>query len=214
MLCLMPAAGSIGTDAMKTEMRLLFGPIAAAIFLSGIICLALLVPGYSHLNQSISAIGKLGTPMRIPFALMIACYASSLLIFASGIYRLADKVKAPKVPAYWLGFLALTQFGIALFATPHPLHNIFGLLGLLGNLVPLVLAYAWRRAGPKNLITISWSLGLLVLAMLILNLSELFPESALWQLVKPYPGVAQRLFVTVWLVWLIAAGLMMRQTRH
>jgi hypothetical membrane protein len=202
-----------GKRLMKTETRLLFGPVAAIIFFSGVVCLALFVPGYSHLHQSISAIGKMGTPMRIPFALVIACYAGSLLIFASGIYRVAVESRVSKVPAYWLGFLALTQFGIAIFATPHPLHNIFGLLGLLGDLVPLVLAFAWRRIGPQNLTVISWILGLLVLAALILNLSELVPQSALWQLVEPYPGLAQRVFVAVWLTWLIAAGVTMRRKR-
>jgi hypothetical protein len=150
--------------------------------------------------------------MRIPFALVIAFYAGSLLVFASGMNQLATKIGATKLPVYWLSFLAMTQFGIAIFATPHPLHNIFGLLGLLGDLVPLVIAVAWRRVELNNLILISWILGLLVLAALILNLSELVPKSAMWQLVKPYPGLAQRLFVAVWLSWLVAAGLVMRKS--
>jgi hypothetical membrane protein len=196
---------------MRTETRLLFGPIAAAIFFAGVTCLALFVPGYSHLQQSISAIGRLGTPMRLPFALVVACYACSLLIFASGIFRVAARSRAPKLPAYWVGYLALTQLGIAVFATPHPLHNIFGLLGLFGDLAPLALAFTWRRAGPRRLIVISCLLGLMVLGSIVLNLSELFPQSALWQLVEPYPGLAQRLLVAVWLAWLVAAGAMMRR---
>jgi len=199
---------------MKTETRLLFGPVAATIFFVGVIGLALLVPGYSHLQQSISAIGRLGTPMRTPFALVIACYSASILIFASGIYSLAVARGASKLPAYWLGFLALTQLGIAVFATPHPLHDMFGLLGLLGDLVPLVLAFTWRRVGPRNIVAISFGLGLLVFATLILNLSELFPQSALWQLEEPYPGLAQRLFVVVWLTWLVVAGVAMRRPQR
>jgi len=151
--------------------------------------------------------------MRTPFALVIACYSASLFIFASGIFCVAVARGASKLPAYWLGFLALTQLGIAVFATPHPLHNIFGLLGLLGDLVPLVLAFAWRRVGPHNLIVVSWCLGLLVFAMLVLNLSELFPQSALWRLIEPYPGMAQRLFVAPWLAWLVASGLVMRRAK-
>jgi len=198
---------------LRTETRLIFGPVAAGILFIGVACLALLVPGYSHLHQSISAIGKLGTPMRFPFALVFICYACSLLIFASGIFRVAAESGAPKLPAYWVGFLALTQLGIAVFATPHPLHNIFGLLGLLGYLSPLVLAFTWR-AGPHSFIVISYVLGSMVLGTIVLNLSELFPQSALWQLVSPYPGLPQRLHVTVWLAWLITAGVMMRRQQH
>ena len=199
---------------MRTEARLIFGPVAAAIFFAGVAGLALLVPGYHHLQQSISAIGRLGTPMRIPFALVFVCYACSLLIFASGIFRVADGCGAPRLPAYWLGGYALTQFGIAIFATPHPLHNIFGLLGGLGLLAPLVLAFTWRRAGPRSLVVTSTVLGLMVLGTIVLNLSELFPRSALWQLVSPYPGLGQRLLVAVWLAWLVAAGVMMRRQEN
>jgi hypothetical membrane protein len=200
------------SQSMTTETRLIFGPVAAAIFFIGVACLALLIPGYSHVQQSISAIGRLGTPMRVPFALIFVCYACSLLIFASGIFRFAAKNRASKLPAYWIGCLALTQLGIAVFATPHPLHNIFGLFGLLGDLAPLVLALTWRRSGPRSLIIISYVLGLMVLGSIVLNLSELLPQSALWQLVRPYPGLAQRFLVAVWLAWLIAAGVVMRRS--
>jgi hypothetical membrane protein len=199
---------------LRTETRLIFGPVAAAIFFVGVACLALLIPGYSHVQQSISAIGKLGTPMRIPFALVIACYACSLLIFASGVFRVAAKSGAPKLPAYLIGYYALTQLGIAVFATPHPLHNVFGLLSMLGYLAPLALAFTWRRVRPHSLIVISYLLGLVVLVAIVLGLSELFPQLGLWQLVSPYPGLVQRLLVAGWLPWVIAAGVMMRRQQH
>ncbi|HWY65216.1 MAG TPA: DUF998 domain-containing protein [Rhizomicrobium sp.] len=201
---------------MRTETRLMFGPVAAVIFFAGVAGLALLVPGYSHLQQSISAIGKLGSPTRIPFALVFVCYACSLLVFASGLFRAAAKRGAPKLSAYLLCWYALTQLGIAVFATPHPLHNIFGLLSFLGLLAPLALAFIWRRAAlkgdwPTSLVVVSFVLGALVLGSLVLNLSELFPQSALWQLLSPYPGLGQRLLVAVWLAWLVTAGLLMRR---
>ncbi len=74
---------------MGTERRLLFGPIAAIIFFFGVLGLSLLIPGYSHVHQDISTIGRLGTRLRIPFAIVIACYACSLTIFATGIFNAA-----------------------------------------------------------------------------------------------------------------------------
>lgn len=149
--------------------------------------------------------------MRIPFALVFVFYACSLLIFASGIFRMAVQRGAPTLPAYLIGYYALTQLGIAVFATPHPLHNIFGLLSMLGYLAPLALAFTWRHAGPHSLIVFSYLLGLIVLAAIVLGLSELFPQSGLWQLVSPYPGLVQRLLVAAWLPWLIASGAIMRR---
>ncbi|HKU63659.1 MAG TPA: DUF998 domain-containing protein [Rhizomicrobium sp.] len=199
------------SQLMKTETRLIFGPVAAAIFFVGVTGLALLIPGYSHVQQSISVIGKLGTPLRIPFSLVIACYACSLLIFASGIFQVAAKTGSPKLPAYMIGYYAFTQLGIAVFATPHPLHNVFGLLSMLGYLAPLTLAFTWRRIGPHSLIVISYLLGLVVLVAIVLGLSELFPQLGLWQLVSPYPGLVQRLLVAGWLPWFIAASVIMRR---
>jgi hypothetical membrane protein len=198
---------------MRTETRLMFGPVAAVIFFAGVAGLALLVPGYSHLQQSISAIGKLGSPTRIPFALVFVCYACSLLVFASGLFRAAAKRGAPKLSAYLLCWYALTQLGIAVFATPHPLHNIFGLSSFPGLLAPLALAFTWRRVGPTSLVVVSFVLGAMVLGSLVLNLSELFPQSALWQLLSPYPGLGQRLLVAVWLAWLMTASLLMRREK-
>lgn len=196
---------------MRTETRLIFGPVAAAIFFVGVASLAFLIPGYSHVQQSISAIGKLGTPMRIPFALVIAGYAGSLLIFASGIFRTAAKRAASKLPAYLIGYYAFTQLGIAVFATPHPLHNVFGLLSMPGYLAPLALAFIGRRVGPHSLIVISYLLGLVVLGAIVLGLSELFPQLGLWQLMSPFPGLVQRLLVAAWLPWLAAAGIIIRR---
>jgi hypothetical protein len=196
---------------MRTETRLIFGPVAAAIFFVGVVCLALLIPGYSHVHQDISTIGKLGTPLRIPFAVVIACYACSLLVFASGIFRTAARRAAARLPAYMIGYYALTQLGIAIFATPHPLHNIFGILSMPGYLTPLVLAFVWRRIGPHGLIVISCVLGFVVLVSIVLGLSELFPQLGLWPLVSPWPGLVQRLLVVAWLPWLTIAGIVMRR---
>lgn len=195
---------------MRTQTRLLFGPLAAAIFLVGVFGLALLIPGYSHVQQSISAIGRLGTPLRLPFAIVIACYAGSLLVFAAGIFRAAGS-GGSRLPACLLGYYAVTQLGIAVFATPHPLHNVFGVASMLGYLTPLVFAFTWRQSGFRGLIVLSWLLGLVVLAAIVLGLSELVPQLGLWQLVSPFPGLVQRLLVAGWLPWLAVTGFGLRR---
>jgi hypothetical protein len=48
----------------NSNYRLLFGPLAAAILCFGIIGLALLLPGYSHVRQTVSEIGEISSPAR------------------------------------------------------------------------------------------------------------------------------------------------------
>ncbi len=110
-----------------------------------------------------------------------------------------------------IGYYAITQLGIAIFATPHPLHNVFGILSMLGYLTPLVLAFTWKRIGLHSLIVASYLLGLVVLVAIVLGLSELFPKLGLWQLVSPWPGLVQRLLVAGWLPWLFVSGILMRR---
>jgi hypothetical protein len=59
---------------MNSNYRLLFGPLAAAILCFGIIGLALLLPGYSHVRQTVSEIGEIGSPARV---LSRSCYVVS-----------------------------------------------------------------------------------------------------------------------------------------
>ena len=47
---------------MKWNFRLLFGPVAAAVLVLGVAGLALMVPGYSDVRQTVSEIGEVGSP--------------------------------------------------------------------------------------------------------------------------------------------------------
>lgn len=197
---------------MRTETRLLFGPIAAGIFFFGVLGLSLLIPGYSHVHQDISTIGRIGSPERIPFSVVFILYAGALLVFASGIFKLAKQAGTSRWPAYLVAFMAFTQVGIAIFATPHPLHNKFGIASMAGFLAPLALAIGWRRdRSARTLVVVSCTLGLLVLGSIITSLSELYPQSQLWQLVKSAPGLVQRSLAATWLAWLLVSGLLMRR---
>jgi hypothetical protein len=72
-------------SALKPDNRLLFGPSAAAVLLAGIAVLPLWVPGFSQVRQTVSEIGEMDSPARIPFAIMLCAVALCLLIFALGV---------------------------------------------------------------------------------------------------------------------------------
>lgn len=70
---------------MKPDNRVLFGPLAGALLVAGIAVLPLWVPGFSQVRQTVSEIGEMDSPARIPFAIMLCAVALCLLIFAAGV---------------------------------------------------------------------------------------------------------------------------------
>jgi hypothetical membrane protein len=199
---------------MKRNYRLLFGPLAAAILGSGIAGLALLIPGYSHVHQTVSEIGEIGSPARVPFAIMLCCVAACILVFASAVRDLSAMTRHSRSAAYLIGFMALPAAGIGIFAYPHPLHNIFGISELIGYQAPLILALTWRRdPRARLLVSISWILYVVVCVAIALNLSSFDRQGLIWAYVKPVQGLAQRALFAAWFGWAAVVGLLLFQKK-
>src|SRR6185312_5605618 len=60
-----------GARRMKQTRKLLAGPAAAVIFAATILLLPLWIPGYSSVHQTVSEIGMAGSPMQVPFTLLV-----------------------------------------------------------------------------------------------------------------------------------------------
>lgn len=195
---------------MRRDNRLLFGPLAALILFVGIVGLALLVPGYSQIRQTVSEIGEMDSPARIPFAVMLGSVAVCLLIFAAGVRDVSARAGHNQLAAYLIGFMALPAAGIALFAFPHPLHNVFGESELIGYQAPLALALAWRGdTRARGLVAFSWILFGLIWASIALNLTSLDRHGLLWTHVRPIYGLVQRSLFATWFGWCAVVGVMM-----
>src|SRR6478609_8255428 len=174
---------------MTRNYRLLFGPLAGIILGLGVAGLALLIPGYSHVHQTVSEIGEIGSPARVPFAVMLGCVAVCIWVFASAVRDLSVAADHPRLAAYLIAFMALPAAGIGVFAYPHPLHNVFGLSELIGYQAPLALALTWRRdPTAKSLTSFSWILYALICIAIALNLSSLDRQGLVWPYVKPIYG--------------------------
>ena len=200
---------------MTWRTRLWFGPLAAILLCLGIIGLGLIVPGYSQVRETVSEIGEMDSPARIPFAVMLCGVAACLLVFASAIRDLAIQVRCSSWPAYLIGFMAVPVAGVGIFAYPHPLHNVFGLVELIGYQAPLVLAIAWRREpDAKPVVTFSWIMSALVWTAIILNLTTFYRHGAIWAAIRPVYGLAQRFLFATWFAWSAGLGLLLlRQGR-
>jgi hypothetical membrane protein len=190
--------------------RLLFGPLAGIILGLGITGLALLIPGYSHAHQTVSEIGEIGSPARVPFAIMLFCVAACILVFASAVRDVSITGQRSQLAAYLIGFMALPAAGIGVFAYPHALHNVFGLSELIGYQAPLVLALTWRRdPQAKTLVALSWIFSALVWGAIALNLTSFVQP--VWAYVKPVHGLAQRALFAAWFGWCAVVGILLLQ---
>ena len=192
---------------MKRDNRLLFGPLAACILGAGIAGLAFMVPGYSHIRQTVSEIGEMDSPARLPFAVMLCCVAFCLAVFATAVRSESRKSGHAQASAWLIGFMALSAAGVGIFAFPHPLHNIFGESELIGYQAPLAFALTWR-GDPKarRLVAFSWCFALLVWISIALNLSSLFRDAAIWSALKPVYGLVQRSLFAAWFGWCAGIG--------
>ena len=176
----------------------------------GITGLAMLMPGYSHVHQTVSEIGEIGSPARVPFAIVLGCVAACILVFASAVRDVSVVDQRSQLAAYLIGFMALPAAGIGVFAYPHPLHNVFGMLELIGYQAPLVFAVTWRRdAGAKTLVVLSWTFSALIWGAIVFNLSP-FVRSV-WVYVKPFHGLAQRGLFAAWFGWCAVMGVLLFQ---
>ena len=164
----------------SVRVRALFGPLAALLILAGIIGLARMVPDYSQVHQTVSEIGEMDSPARWPFALLLSCVGVFVLVFSSALHSITVAHRTSRVGAYLTGFMALPAIGLGIFAYPHPLHNVCGLLELVGTQAPFALAMSWRRdRALAPLVTTSWIFSALVWVAIIANLTTFMRRSGL-----------------------------------
>jgi hypothetical membrane protein len=197
---------------MTIRARLAFGPLAALILLLGMGMTAAMVPGYDAWRQTVSEIGEVGSPARLPFAVLLCGVGLCLLVFASAIRDLARARDRSVLAAYFIAFMALPAAGIGIFAYPHPLHNWFGMAELVGYQAPLVLAVTWRGdARRRDVVVFSWGMFALVSIAILLNLSTFHRQGALWAAIRPVYGVVQRSLFAAWFIWCSGLGLLLRR---
>lgn len=195
---------------MRIRTQALFGPVAAALFFLGVAGLPAMIPGYSSISQTVSEIGEVGSPARIPFTLLLCAVAACVLVFSVSLYRFARRGGCSPIPAYLTGCLALSAIGVGVFAFPHPLHNLFGESEIIGYQAPLALALTWGRrslAGP--LVVFAWIMVCVIWLAIAVNLLPIFRPDDIWPHIKPAFGLIQRSLFVAWFVWCAGTGLLL-----
>lgn len=199
---------------MILRARLSFGIIATIVLWAGFLLLPFMVPGYNSVRETVSLIGEMSSPARIPFAAMLCVLAACLLVFSWGLRDASIKLGRSTAAAYLTGFMAISSVGVGIFAFPHPLHNVFGLSEFVGYQAPWVLALTWRREqSVRRVVTFSWWMGILIWCAIVANLSAIDFHSWLWQVEKPEYGLVQRALFLTWSAWLVGTSIMLMTNR-
>src|SRR5487761_509284 len=185
---------------MRPGYPLLAGVPAAVIFGLGLVLLPLWIPGYSSIHQTVSEIGMVGSPMRIPFTVMLCVVALCMLSFGWALG--SESIGAGHSPAAgWLtACMAVSAAGVGVFSFPSPYHNYFGMSELIGYQAPLALA-------------MSWLMTALMWVAIALNLSVLDRSGALWAHERPFYGLVQRALFAAFFLWATLAGVMLFRRR-
>ena len=189
---------------MEQRILLLPGILAGIIFFGALYSLAPMIDGYSHVAQTVSEVGRQGSPAEAYYQIATVLVAVCLLVFAWGLYRVAKSNAAAILPAILVALYAFALIGLGIFPTPHPLHNVFGLSMTIGYMAPLALSLSWRGFNTANeLVRGSWIAFALIAISIFLNLSPLFARD-LYPL--EYYGLVQRSLLVAFYGWCMYLG--------
>lgn len=197
------------------QVRLWLGPFAAVLLFSGMFAVGLMIPGYSHVRQTVSELGEVGSPGRISFTVLLLLVAGCLIVSATGVYAALRAANCSTVPAFFVGAMAVSAGGVGVFAYPNPLHNVFGMSELIGYQAPLVAALVCRAAaGMGQIRRFSFVMYVLVVLAIAANMTSLHRHGDLWLHIRPFYGVVQRMLFAAWFFWCAGyALLLMRMPR-
>jgi len=130
--------------------------------------------------------------------MMLCIVAAFLLIFASALAETSRESHDSALVAYFVGFMGISAAGVGVFASPNPMHNVFGMSELIGYQAPLVLGLTWRRDIWSSVVRFSCVMYALVVLAIGANLSVLDRNGALWAYEKPVYGIVQRALFAIW----------------
>lgn len=198
---------------MTLRTRALFGVVAVVLFFGGILVLGAFVPDYSQIRQTVSEIGEVGSPVQVPFAVLLCATAVCAVVFGTAVRDVLAHRRHSRTAFYLILAMAVCAAGVGIFAYPHPLHNVFGTSELIGYQAPVALAIASRRDQNLRAISrISLIGSIAVWAAIIANLVVFDRDSALWMHMKPFYGLVQRALFAAWFGWSAAVGLALSRT--
>jgi len=192
-----------------------FGFAATLFFAGGTFVIGLVIPGYSHVRQTVSELGEVGSPGQVAFTALLCLVAACLAIFAVANARTLRESGRSALPAYFVGAMAVSCVGVGIFSYPYALHNVFGLSELIGYQAPLAAALVYRKdSRARSVMTFSIVMYIAVLLTVAINLLAIFRPPDLWAQIKPVFGIVQRSLFASWFIWCAGYALLLIRNRN
>jgi hypothetical membrane protein len=188
-------------DALKRERILLGSGIAAwLVYLLNLLVLAALWPGYSHISNYVSDLGRTENPYNGVFNGAIILYGTLQLLTGLGFYYSVKRITRRKIISIVVG-LSFALIGVGayfagIFPLPDELHSGYG-IGLISFLIPLFLAFAFSRIKNARIFVIHQIL-FFVLFVLIFPITSGMGDGFINEMNK---GLGQRLSVLFTIMW-------------
>ena len=165
------------------------GWIAGIGFILGTLIMGAILADYNVVSQTVSEIGQAGSPLKRAFLIFSLSIGTLLILFSMGLISFSKKYSLSVIPGIFLLTFGLAEFGIGAFASPHPLHNVFGLSMTIGYFSPFLFFILWRDKLGGRFKWISLLVFVMVIVGIFLNLSPLFAPN-LYPI--EYYGLVQR----------------------
>lgn len=185
------------------------GWIAGLAFIAGTLIMGNILEDYSIVSQTVSEIGQAGSPLESSFQIFSFTISVLFILFAVGLLQYSRKNGLSLIPGIFLLTFGIAEFGIGVFASPHPLHNVFGLSLTIGYFSPLMFFILWKSKMGSQFKWISLFIFILVITGIFLNLTPLFAPD-LYDL--SYYGLAQRFLLYTFYAYCVYISLTILQT--
>ena len=205
-------------NILKTKKLLSLGWITSIAFILGTYILGSQLEDYSAISQTVSEIGEEGSPLYLQWQIFSTGIGCLLILYGIGIVSFAKKNELSVVPGIFILLAGLSQFGIGIFPSPHPLHNVFGLSLTLGYFSPLLFALLWKNQLGMKFKRLSLISFILIVLGIFLNLSPAFSPT-LYPL--EYYGIVQRFLLFTFYIYctfisisLIYSSLILEEPEH
>ena len=198
-------------DKLTAYKVLYVGALGGLVFVIMTLILGTLLNDYSSVSQTVSEIGRIGSPFQEYYSVMLSLVSILSFIFSCFLFRFANDNSLPKAPVYCIAFFAVLDGAFVVFPAPEQLHNVVGLLHIVGYVAPFIVARNWKQYFVhRQLRNYSSVVSMTIGVMLFLNLSPMIAP-------KLYPlefyGIVQRGLLYTYYLWLTWLSITMAQQK-
>jgi len=181
---------------INTKNLLYFGYVTAPLFWLMTLISGAIHGNYSHLKNTISELGAIGTNSEIFTSSLLILLAIFCILFSIGFYRASKQLNISVIPSVLSVSMPISMLWAGIFTLGNEFHSLTGPLPLFIILGFLVSFLLWKRNKDLQGLPRFSLISLIISLFIFLR----FVESLNYE----YAGLIQRFFYMGWTVWTIS----------